>query len=305
MKRVVLFFIVALIVGAAAVGLGIGVFGPMSPWASVWWCAVALSLVCFAFGVATGDYSWVDRIWSIAPVLFAWILAWGGSARAAVAAALVSLWGLRLTYNFARREGYAGTEDYRWAVLRERIRNPLAWQAFNVFFISGFQIAVLVLISRPIAMLAGMPQPPSMAFVALAILALGFVAWETIADQQQWDFHQRKSAARQALGRGEELAPRELADVERGFRIDGLFRFSRHPNYFGELGFWWTIWALSSLGTSFWNVGVVGPLALTAIFVGSTRFTEELSAGKYPAYEDYRATTSAVVPWLPRRRRFG
>jgi steroid 5-alpha reductase family enzyme len=88
-----------------------------------------------------------------------------------------------------------------------------------------------------------------------------------------------------------------------GFRSSGLFRLSRHPAYFGELGFWWSIYLLCAVGSgTFIHWSGAGALALTALFVGSTRFTESLSAAKYPAYAEYRRTTSAVVPWFKKRK---
>ena len=76
----------------------------------------------------TKEHSWVDRLWSIVPVVYVWIFAaFAGlaDARLTIMAILVTLWGARLTFNFARKGGYSGTEDYRWPILRSRI-NPEA-----------------------------------------------------------------------------------------------------------------------------------------------------------------------------------
>ena len=312
MKRFILFAIVATAAGLVAIDMA-WAGGPV---ARVLALAATLALTCMAFGAATGDYSWVDRIWSIAPVAFAWMLAPPSGPRATIASILVTIWGARLTFNFARRGGYTGMEDYRWSALRARISHPLAWQAFNLFFIAAFQMGVLVAISLPLRRLASPHEagtgaasalaggeagpltlgPLTPAFAALALLALAFIVWETIADQQQWNFHARKAAARRALEKGEIPDRRAAADLERGFRNDGLFHLSRHPNYFGELGFWWTIWLLCSLGSPLLDPSLAGPLGLTAVFVGSTRFTEEISAAKYQNYAAYRASTPAVVP---------
>ena len=96
--------------------------------------------------------------------------------------------------------------------------------------------------------------------------------------------------------------PRDF-EAEQGFRSTGLFRLSRHPAYFGELGFWWSVFLLCAIGSGagllHWSAA--GAAVLTALFAGSTRFTESLTAAKYPFYEAYRRRTSAVVPWVPRR----
>lgn len=262
--------------------------------------AALASLVCWVLSLATRDTSWVDRAWSIVPVVYVWIFAGvafaqgDGSARLVLMGVLVSVWGARLTFNFARKGGYSGMEDYRWAILRGRMR---AWQfqLFSVLFIVGYQMALLVLITLPAHVAA---QHPSALTVWDAVFTLAFVAalaGETIADQQQWTFHQRKKQA------GGTLAP--------GFATTGLFRYSRHPNFFFEQAQWWAFYALGAtaavasgaglLGGAL-NPTIAGPALLTLLFLGSTLFTESITASKYPAYAEYRRTTSMLVPWPPR-----
>jgi steroid 5-alpha reductase family enzyme len=77
---------------------------------------------CWILSLITHDTSQVDRMWSIAPPLYLWIFAGGagfGDARVNLMAVLATVWGARLTFNFARKGGYSGVEDYRWAVLRK------------------------------------------------------------------------------------------------------------------------------------------------------------------------------------------
>jgi steroid 5-alpha reductase family enzyme len=257
----------------------------------------SMAAASFAFGLITGDDSWVDRLWSIAPVLFAWLFALRGSGSLAsfAACAAVTIWGARLTYNFARRGGYAGTEDYRWSILRSRIANPVAWQAFNALFICAFQLGVIALFSTPLWRVAEAEDPSqALPFAALLLLAIAFVAIEAGADSQRRAFHERKAEAAASGAAGDE-------EVERGFVSSGLFRLSRHPNYFGELGFWWSVFAMGCVsGGSIAHWTIIGPLALCAVFAGSTTFTESITASKYPAYDEYRRRTSAIIPWFPR-----
>src|SRR6187397_1342866 len=106
-------------------------------------CA-AVTAATWIASVATREYSWVDRIWSIVPVAYVWVFAgWSGlDARLVLMAVLVTLWGIRLTFNYARKGGYRpGGEDYRWAVLRRRMSRP-QFALFNLLFISIFQNAV-------------------------------------------------------------------------------------------------------------------------------------------------------------------
>ena len=256
--------------------------------------AVVACAFAWIASLATGDTSWVDRSWSIAPVVYAWVFAtYEGlaNARLDVMAALVTLWGARLTYNFARKGGYSGVEDYRWAVLRSAMR-PWQFQLFNLFFIVIYQNVILVLIALP-AYDAYEHRARTPYGVLDAILALVFLAGtlgETIADQQQWDFQTSK---RRDVDAGR--VP------QRQFLDSGLFRYSRHPNYFFELAQWWLFFLMGSVAAgSLVQWTVLGPALLTLLFVGSTRFTERITLSRYSEYANYQRRTSPVVPWTPR-----
>ncbi len=260
--------------------------------------AAGVSACCWIASLITKDTSWVDRIWSVVPVAYLWIFAIAAGladARLDVMALLVTLWGARLTFNFARKGGYAGigagAEDYRWAVLRARM-SPAQFQLFNLLFIVIFQNAVLVLIATPaLTAFQHRGAPFGVADALLTALFLAFLLGETVADQQQWDFQTAKARQRAA---GREPSPR--------FARTGLWRLSRHPNFFFENAQWWVIFAFGALAAgSVLQWTVVGIVLLLAVFIGSTSFTEAISLSKYPEYAEYQASTSAVIPWFPRR----
>ncbi|MEY4310170.1 MAG: hypothetical protein RLZ71_96 [Actinomycetota bacterium] len=251
------------------------------------WLLAGISFATWLLSVITKEYSWVDRIWSIAPIAYLWVFASGynfESVRLNVMAVCVTLWGVRLTLNFARKGGYAkGGEDYRWPILREKM-SPLMYQIFNIFFIVIFQQALIFGMTVPAYFSA-----PETAFTAtdagFAALFIGFLAFETLADQQQWNFHQAKKAGKAS-----------------GFLDKGLFSVSRHPNFFAEQAQWWVLyfWAASATGVLFhWSIA--GAFVLSALFAGSLRFTEDISASKYPAYKEYQKRVSALIPWVPRK----
>jgi steroid 5-alpha reductase family enzyme len=259
------------------------------------WILAAACAATWVLSLITGEHSWVDRIWSIVPVVYVWVFAGAAGltdVRLDLLAVLVTLWGARLTFNFARKGGYApGGEDYRWEVLRGRM-SPAAFQLFNLFFIVIYQNVLLLLIALPAwtAYQHGTPLTPL--DVILAALFLAFLTGETIADQQQWRFQQRKKAE---LAAGRQPSPR--------FLQTGLFRYSRHPNFFFEQAQWWVVFLFGCVAAgSLLQWTVIGPLLLTGLFVGSTVFTESISRSRYPEYADYQARTSPVVPWFPRRR---
>jgi len=97
---------------------------------------------CFIIGELAKNNSQVDKLWSIVPIYYVWHMTVLGlwDPRMILMSVLVSLWGIRLTYNFARRGAYSwkfwsGEEDYRWEVLRKRkgFNNPIIWMLFNLF----------------------------------------------------------------------------------------------------------------------------------------------------------------------------
>ncbi|NII68564.1 DUF1295 domain-containing protein [Microbacterium ulmi] len=270
----------------------------MDPLLLVVLVAAAVCAFCWIASLITKDTSWVDRIWSLAPVAYVWIFAIAAigdgrdAARVVVMAVLATAWGARLTFNFARKGGYTGMEDYRWAILRSRMR-PWQFQVFNLLFIVLYQNALLVLITLPAYIAWLHPVGFTVWDAVFAALFVAFLVGEFVADQQQWSFHQAKKA-----GRAE------------GFLTTGLFAYSRHPNFFFEQAQWWTFYALGATaaaasGLGLWggalNWSIAGAFLLTVLFIGSTIFTESITASKYPAYADYQRTTSMLVP-LPRRR---
>jgi len=263
--------------------------------------ALGFALCAFVFGIFTGDYSWIDRLWSTLPAAFVWYYAYRGGFSLALCAVsvLITAWGARLTFNFARKGGYSGGEDYRWGVLRGKIKNPLLWQFFNLFFVSLYQTSMFVLFTFPVySMVAyGIEIPPAL-FWACAALGFAFICLETAADQQQWNFH----AAKKAAAEKKEFPELYSVHAANGFLSRGLFSVSRHPNYFGELGFWWSIWLTAlACGIDFARSGFFGPIMLTILFIPSAIFTETISAGKYPEYRAYKARVSMIIPWFPKR----
>lgn len=260
------------------------------------WVLLAVCLVTWILSVITKEYSWVDRIWSIIPVVYVWIFAgFSGftDVRLMVMAVLVTLWGARLTFNFIRKGGYApGGEDYRWEILREQITG-WKWPVFNLFFIVIFQNVLLFLITLPaFTALENAATPFGVWDIVVAACFLGLLIMETVADQQQWNFHQWKQAEK-AAGR----------TPHPGFLDRGLFGVSRHPNFFAEQAQWWVLFFFGVVAAqSLLQWTVIGAVLLTVLFIGSTRFAEAISSSKYPEYTDYKRRVSMLIPWFPRRR---
>jgi steroid 5-alpha reductase family enzyme len=232
------------------------------------------------------------------PVIYAWIVAAGTDfePRIVLMAILASLWGARLTYNFNRRGGYSwkfwtGDEDYRWAILRAKpmFRKPWAWPLFNLFFISYYQMALILLFTLPIV--KAHPGGPIGAWdIILSLCFIALLVIETVADQQQWNFQTEKYRRRNA---GEDAGP----VYGKGFVHTGLWAMVRHPNYAAEQGIWIVFYLFSIVAGGAWfNWSITGVILLLLLFKSSSDFSEAISAAKYPDYAAYRQTVGRFLP---------
>ncbi|MCB0755254.1 MAG: DUF1295 domain-containing protein [Flavobacteriales bacterium] len=260
---------------------------------------IAVALLCFLISEITKNYSQVDKLWSILPIFHAWNMASIGNfnERAVLMASLVTIWGVRLTLNFARRGGYSwkfweGEEDYRWTILKEKMnfKQGWVWSLFNLFFISLYQMGLLLIMTYPMLfVLEGGNELGGLDLIA-ATLMLGFIVYETIADNQQWNFHLEKHAFMNSTGKSGH-------DFEGGFNQRGLWNLSRHPNYFAEQSIWVTFYLFSVAATGEWlNWTITGAVLILMLFQGSSNFSEEITASKYPEYASYQARTSRFIP---------
>jgi len=215
--------------------------------------------------------------------------------RLAIMMCLSALWGIRLTFNFARKGGYAwSSEDYRWPVLRKYM-SPTLFQIFNIVFIAIYQNILIFLFCTP-AYVAWKSKSTPLNVIDYTATGffLVFLLFETIADQQQWNFQSKKY---QQIAEKKELS----GDYKLGFIRTGLFRYSRHPNFFCEQGVWWSyfMFSVAASGVIF-NWSILGALLLSGLFQGSTAFTEFITKQKYPAYATYQTQVSRIIPWFSR-----
>lgn len=262
----------------------------------LWTCvflAIGFALLSWVLTIFTKDASWVDRLWSIVPWIYAWVIAGfagGTNLRLDLMAVVATIWGLRLTFNFARKGGYSGMEDYRWESVRSNMR-PWQWQLFNFFFIDLFQHGLLLLIALPAwTAYQHRGQPMGVGDWILFALFLACTFGETIADQQQWNFHKLKAAA-----------TLKGTTLDSPFCTTGLFSISRHPNFFFEQTQWWLFFGIGAVAAgSVFEWTIAGPVVLSALFIGSTNLTEKLSLAKYPSYANYRTAVPRTIPFFPR-----
>ena len=257
---------------------------------------VIVAILAWLTSVITREYSWADRLWSLCPPVYCFIVAADAdfsSPRLNLMAVLVTLWGLRLTYNYARKGGFSrGGEDYRWAAIHEQI-GPVGFQALNLVFIAPGQMLIVWLFASPVHQ-AWLWRETPMTFldgIAVAVFVVFFIG-EWVADEQMWRFQQGK---KRKVAAGEEVTGQ--------FITTGLFAYCRHPNFFCEMGMWWVFYLFAAGASGQWlDWTGLGFVVLTLLFQGSTHLTESLTLSRYPEYVDYQASTPRLIP-LPFLRR--
>lgn len=263
-------------------------------------CAVFIAY-SFLWSILGNNCSKVDQIWSVTPVVYSWFYYFHDGTynpRVLLGCILVSVWGIRLTYNFWRRGGYGNfithEEDYRWPIIRNWMNNSILFFIFNLTFIATYQNLLLWFITLPIYELSkSSHRIVSFTDIILAILFLFLLIMESMADQQQWNFQTYKYSLSEI-----DRKRNTNTDIRNGFLTNGLFTYTRHPNYFAEQSMWVVIYLFPALSTDgFWlDWTVIGIAQLILLFIGSMAFSESITASKYPAYKAYQRRVSQCFP---------
>ncbi|MBN1951716.1 MAG: DUF1295 domain-containing protein [Bacteroidales bacterium] len=268
-----------------------------------WFLIMAAAvIVCFLVSEISRNYSQVDKLWSMMPIIYAGValVAFPGSGRLWLMAMLVTVWGVRLSYNFSRKGGYnrvpwRGEEDYRWSVLQKNPALQPRWKfaVFNFFFISLYQHLLIMLFCTPMLLAAKHEHAPFnwLDYLAGSLLLL-FIVMEMVADNQQFAFHLAKQGRG---GKGMKYA----GSLEQGFLSEGLWSRMRHPNYTAEQAVWVCLYFVGVAASGQWiNPTLIGSVLLILLFIGSAAFTESISQSKYPAYRAYRQKVPRFMPYF-------
>jgi steroid 5-alpha reductase family enzyme len=248
---------------------------------------VAATVVVFAFSVATRNSSIYDPYWSVAPVPIALFWLWqpGSSGfadvRHDVIFALICLWAIRLTGNFVSQWRGLTHEDWRYQDIHKQ-SGIFYWP---VSFLGIHLMPTVLVFLGCLSLwpaLTGNASHMSWLDVVAALVTLGAIAIEAAADLQMRRFRNDPLSTEKAIP-------------------PGLWSLSRHPNYFGEVSFWWGLYlfALASQPGFWWTI--VGPLAITLLFVGvSIPLMETHLQARHTHYQEYRRRVSPFIPWFSR-----
>lgn len=267
--------------GAWAVAQGVGSDRPVLALGAGYLVA---ALVIYVWSLALDNGSMFDAWWSVLPPIAATWLATGGmpgvsGPRVASVLIVVWVWAVRLTSNWARDWPGLDHEDWRYLDLYSKGPKPLVslgavhlFPAFIVFLGSISMVPALVWGDRAFGVVDGVA----------VVVGLSASVIEFVADEQMRRFARVK-------------APGEVMDR-------GLWRYSRHPNYFGEILFWWSLWLFALASDPAWWWTVIGPVAMVVMFLtASIPMLDDRSRARRPGFGPYADRTSALVPWPPRQ----
>lgn len=244
---------------------------------------LSFNILAWVLSLRLRDASIIDILWGPAFLVVTAVgFFFGGGwwERRVLLLVLVAAWSLRLALHlFARSRGRG--EDYRYAEMR-RAHGPRFWwvSLFTVFLL---QSALAWIVSLPVQAAAARPGSPFFGLLDLAgaLFAVLGGLFEAVADRQLVRFKHDPQNKGQVLD-------------------TGLWRYSRHPNYFGDAVVWWGLGLVGVAAGAPWSL--VGSLAMTVLLlrVSGVTLLEKTITDRRPAYRHYIARTSAFIPWRPK-----
>jgi len=259
------------------------------PLLMIFFADFAATLVVFFISTIIKNTSLYDPYWNIAPVVivFYFLLFPQGpktdSIRYIIVFILVALWSIRLTYNWLR--GWRGLKHEDWRYMHYRDKMGRKFWFINL---TGLQLMPTILVY-----LGSMSLYPAVSLrknsfglldIIALIITLGSILLETIADQQLYRFIKNREDSQQNIAHG-------------------LWKYSRHPNYLGEILFWWGLYffAIAADLSFFWTI--IGPTSITILFViVSIPLMERRNLKMKPEYADYKRQVSRLIPWFPKKK---
>jgi steroid 5-alpha reductase family enzyme len=242
---------------------------------------LGLGLVAWVIATVRRNVGLVDICWSLfflaAASLYASVDG-GPTPRALLVLALVAIWALRLAIYLALRN-WSRPEDHRYQAIRARNEPGFAWKSLYLVF--GLQAILAWVISAPLLGAMRGERPLGPLDVLGAVLSVCGVVYESLADWQLARF--KADAANKS-----------------NVMAEGLWRYSRHPNYFGEFCVWWGFYLLAVAAGAWWTL--FAPLLMTLLLlkVSGVVLLEKDIGERRPAYRDYIARTNAFFPGTPR-----
>lgn len=250
---------------------------------------VALFLLMWLVTLKTRDVTPVDSLWAIGMVVMAgstWLQTGGDPQRKALLFGLCAVWGLRLGgYLFWRWRQHGA--DRRYQTMFANLKETRGWGfgLSSLLMVYALQAPLLFIVCLPVQ-LGQVDAAPAVGMLGKigVVLAVIGIAFESIGDWQLVRFRANPANRDKVLD-------------------SGLWRYTRHPNYFGDACTWWGLYLIAAESmTGLW--ALPGPILLTWTLIkwSGVPTTEGRMKRKKPEYEAYVRRTSGFVPWLPKRR---
>jgi steroid 5-alpha reductase family enzyme len=244
---------------------------------------LALAAITWVASAVRHDVSIVDSAWSMLFVLSAGVYAVAAGTplttlRNVLVLTLLTAWAIRLCVHITARN-YGQGEDRRYQAIRARNEPGFAWKSLYLVF--GLQAVLASIVVTSVHVALGDARPFGGLDAIGLLIGLAGLVIETVADVQ--------------------LARFRADPRNRGRVLDtGLWRYSRHPNYFGEATLWWGLFVVTAAGGGGWTV--FSPLLMTFLLlrVSGVALLEQDIGERRPAYADYIARTPAFFPWRPK-----
>ena len=258
----------------------------MSPFSATFVVTLIVFVALWGISVRRRDVSIVDVYWGPGFAVIGAVALMTGAGtdpRRFLVVTLVAMWGFRLGgYLFWRKQNAPG-EDFRYAAMRRNVGDDFWIVSLGTVFL--LQAGLMWLVSVPIQWVATTPSPPSLGWLDL----IGFVLWatglafEALGDLQLIEFRANPANAGKVLD-------------------TGLWRYTRHPNYFGDCCVWWGFYAFACATPNGWWT-FMGPAIMTVLLrrVSGVPMLERGLAKRRPDYAAYVERTSAFFPMRPRR----
>lgn len=245
------------------------------------YCLLSFSFLGWVVSIFRSNVTHVDSMWSLFFVIALLVFVDASpltTSRTMLVLLLITIWALRLCIYLTKRN-WAPHEDHRYIAIRKN--NPPFWIK-SLYIVFGLQAVLAWIISLPLLGISNSINEFSWVdYLGLGIWLYGF-AWEAISDAQLARFKANKANS--------------------GLVLDtGLWRYSRHPNYYGECCIWWAYYLMAVAAGAWWSFPAPVLMTLLLLKVSGVALLEKDIAERRPAYKNYIKATPAFAPWFPRR----
>lgn len=247
---------------------------------------LGLMALLWLISLALKNSSIVDIFWGTGFVIVTWLAFLltpeGFTGRKVLLCALVTMWGLRLSLHILTRNWGKG-EDFRYQAWRQEAGPAWWWRSFfKVFLLQGI---LLWIVAAPLPAAQWSAQPAHLTwldYLATAIWLIGFF-FEAVGDWQLARFKADPGNSGKVLN-------------------SGVWRYTRHPNYFGDATQWWAYYLVALAAGAWWTI--FSPILMTTLLlrVSGVTLLEKTLREERPGYKEYVETTSEFIPWFPRKK---